>query len=99
LVPLPLPLPLPLDGDEALSLFAGEAPSDFAALSLAPESALVSLPAAPLAALPVVVADVEERLSVLYHPDPLNTIPAGKSTRRTFPPHSGHSVTGGSENR
>jgi hypothetical protein len=39
------------------------------------------------------------RLSVIYQPDPLNTIPAGKSTRRTRLPHSGHSVTGGSEKR
>ena len=39
------------------------------------------------------------RLSVMYQPEPLNTIPAGKSTRRTGPPHSGHSVTGGSAKR
>jgi hypothetical protein len=39
------------------------------------------------------------RLSVMYQPDPLNTIPAGNNTRRTALPHSGHSVTGGSENR
>jgi hypothetical protein len=92
-------LVLPLDEDGALSLFAGGALSDFAAVSLAPESALFSPAAAPFAALAAVVAGVAERLSVLYQPDPLNTIPAGKSTRRTFPPHSGHSVTGGSENR
>jgi hypothetical protein len=38
------------------------------------------------------------RLSVMYQPDPLNTIPAGNNTFRTDPPHSGHSATGASLN-
>jgi hypothetical protein len=87
------------DEDEDVSLLEVEAVSDLAALSLVPLSAFPSPAAAPLGVGPVVVAEVEERLSVMYHPDPLNTIPTGKSTRRTWPPHSGHSVTGGSENR
>jgi hypothetical protein len=39
------------------------------------------------------------RLSVMYHPEPLNTIPTGWGTRRIEPPHSGHSVSGSSLNR
>jgi hypothetical protein len=91
---------LPDEDDEVEdgSLLEVEAVSDLAALSLVPVSVFPS-PAAPLGVGLVVVAEVEERLSVMYHPDPLNTIPTGKSTRRTWPPHSGHSVTGGSENR
>jgi hypothetical protein len=37
----------------------------------------------------------EERLSVLYHPDPMKTMPAGWMTRRTdFLLHSGQRVIG-----
>jgi hypothetical protein len=42
--------------------------------------------------------DEPVRLSVMYQPEPLKTTPAGKSTLRTEPPHSGHSLTGGSAN-
>jgi hypothetical protein len=43
--------------------------------------------------------EVDLRLSVMYQPEPLKTIPAGKSTRRTLPPQRGHSVIGASANR
>ena len=42
---------------------------------------------------------LEERLSVLYHPDPLKTMPDGWMTRRTvFLLHSGQRVMGWSVN-
>ena len=37
-----------------------------------------------------------ERLSVLYQPEPLNTIPGGCSTRFVSPPHLGHTLIGSS---
>jgi hypothetical protein len=40
-----------------------------------------------------------ERLSVTYHPLPLNTIPTGCSTRRSSPPQPLWVVSGGSEKR
>jgi hypothetical protein len=72
-----------------LAVLAGDSP--VAAASLLPFVG----PAGELVASP----DVVRRLSVMYHPDPLKTMPAGNSTRRTAPPHAGHSVTGGSEKR
>jgi hypothetical protein len=38
------------------------------------------------------------RLSLIYQPDPLNTIPTGWKTFRMGLPHSGHSVSAASEN-
>jgi hypothetical protein len=75
-------------------------------------SALASLAAGVLSVLffasvvaPSVLADVSavwdllpDRESVLYHPEPLKTIPAGWKIRRMDAPHSGHVVRGVSEN-
>ena len=44
----------------------------------------------------VVDAASDLRLSVMYQPDPLKMIPAGKSTRLVAPPHAGHTVIGSS---
>ncbi len=44
------------------------------------------------------LADEERRLSVMYQPLPLNTIPGVWSKRRTLPLHSGQRVSGLSEN-
>lgn len=44
----------------------------------------------------VVDAASDLRLSVMYQPDPLKMIPAGKSTRLVVPPHVGHTVIGSS---
>lgn len=38
------------------------------------------------------------RLSVMYHPDPLNTTPTFWMTRWTSPPHDAHTVSGSSLN-
>ena len=40
-----------------------------------------------------------DRLSVMYHPDPLKTTPTGWITRRIAAPHSGHSRSGSSAKR
>jgi hypothetical protein len=97
----PLEEPPLEEPDEALPLLAG-AVSVLAGPSLREVSDFPSPPALPLEVAdgdPLEVPADAGRLSVTYQPDPLNTIPAGKSTRRTRPPHSGHSVTGGSEKR
>lgn len=82
--------PLDVDGDAAAGLLEdsvvglGDSPDAFSAPS----------------ALPFVVAsagfdsDGVERLSVLYHPEPLKMIPAGDSSFFNAPWQLGHTVMG-----
>jgi hypothetical protein len=76
---------------DLVSVFDSVFASDFESVFVSPDAA-VAAPEDPFS------EPLLGRLSVLYQPDPLNTIPAGKSTLRTALPHSGHSVTAGSVN-
>jgi hypothetical protein len=78
-----------------LSLFVAAFVSGFVSV-LAPDESLLS---PLLAVVDVVSLGAGFRLSVTYQPEPLKTMPAGNNTRRTGPPHSGQSVSAGSENR
>jgi hypothetical protein len=84
----------------AAALVAGSA---FAADSVDAVSVFVPAPESDVEAESgfdevVVLLDVEPRLSVMYHPLPLKTTPAAWKIFFTGAPHSGHAVTGASEN-
>jgi hypothetical protein len=47
--------------------------------------------------LELAAVDLADRESVLYHPEPLNTMPTGWMILRSVPPHCSQVVSGGSE--
>src|SRR6185436_14675714 len=84
----------------ALLLFVSPAASLFAGASLVAGLLLVSVfsvlsPLAP-ASSAATVALLDLRLSVIYQPEPLKTMPTGWKTRRTAPAQAGHVRSGSS---
>ena len=88
--------------DEELFVEDGVAASALASLAagvLSPFFLLASVVAPSVLAEVSAACDLlPDRESVLYHPEPLKTIPAGWKIRRMAALHSGHVVRGVSEN-